>query len=362
MPDLILHVGPGKCGSSSIQGFFASQKNPCLQKTRYKLLNPADISELNHDQPSEKIMTDFTKLVSNNLRCDALILSHEFLFQCAYAVRNICNLAKNLVNKIVIVGYSRQQSDRLVSAYSQWYFRSPEIIKEVSEVLNTLEIDPVLFSGLERHLIASIVNDFYSVRQVFKHNIMDWFHSYENMSQLVGASGAYIRCGLLPKKDSNISLIQDFCEKCELTLRDKTKDVSNKVANLKFNKDIVEAIYNAVDFGLDMPGPHVNNSLLHHLSSMNVKTGEETSDFFLKLKSYIDTYFLDSNRHLCQKYDLNEDYFEPAERISKSDILDIIKQEGQKREANKADIINDYRMLSARMIELCLRVIKDKRS
>lgn len=359
MPNLILHVGPAKCGSSSIQKFFAEQKRPCIQRTRYKLLDPADITALNQEDPCKKVNNKMNKIIRAHLRCDALILSHEYLFQCPLAIRNICNLAKKSVRKISIIGYSRKQSDRMVSAYSQWEFRSPDLVKEKNEILKTIDIDPILFSGLERNLIANIVSDFGSAEQTSNTNIIDWYHSYKTISERVTIPDLEIICGFIPIKDQNSSLIQDFCKRCGLTLRDKRKNAGKEIVNLKFNQDIVEAINNAVDFGFDMPGPHRNNSVLQQLSNMSIRQSQETKHFLTSLKGYIDTYFLNSNRRLCREYELNEEDFAPAVQLSKTDIMDIIVREGQRRAANKSDIIHDYRMLSARMVELCLRVMKD---
>ncbi|MGK7907111.1 MAG: hypothetical protein AB4040_07775 [Synechococcus sp.] len=359
MARLILHVGPGKCGSSSIQKFFATQKKPCIQNTHFLLLNPLEISKLNCEEPSESIFTNFTELLLDNLiGCDVLILSHEYLFQCPYAVKNICSLAKKLVKEISIIGYSRRQSDFLISAYFQWLFRSPDRIKETTYILDKLELDPVLFSGLERQLIASIANDFYSARQLSEYSILEWYSSYKKISQLVHESGAVTKCGVLPYKEPNISLIQDFCKKSDLTLRDEMKKVSQQVSNLSFNQDIIEAINNAVAFGLDVPGPHDSNAVLHLLSTKMVKSEKKSSDFLANLKSYIDTYYLTSNYNLCREYGLSKAYFTPSVQFSKLEILDKIIFEGQQRALNKSAVISDYRILSARMIELCLRLAK----
>jgi len=43
MTRLIIHVGPGKCGSSSIQDFFSAQNKPCVEKTAYSLLSAVEI-------------------------------------------------------------------------------------------------------------------------------------------------------------------------------------------------------------------------------------------------------------------------------------------------------------------------------
>jgi hypothetical protein len=163
MARLILHIGPAKCGSTSIQQFFTAQKKPCTENTHCILLNPLEISELDCERPSKSILATFTQLLLSGLNgCDVLILSHEYLFQSQYAIKHICSLAKNLVTKTYIIGYSRRQSEFLRSAYSQWSFRSPDLVKGAIEVFDELGLDPVLFSGLERQLIAAIVNDFYN--------------------------------------------------------------------------------------------------------------------------------------------------------------------------------------------------------
>jgi hypothetical protein len=359
MAHLILHVGPGKCGSSSIQQFFTTQKNPCVQKVRYLQLDPGKISEINIERPGASIIAVFTRLLSDNLHgCDVLILSREYLFQCPYAVKNICNLARGLATRTSIVGYSRRQSDFLVSAYSQWFFRSPQRVQETTGVLEKSEIDPVLFSGLERQLIASILDDFYSARQLTGYNITDWYHSYQNISKLIDDPAIAIKCGVLPGRESSTSLIQDFCEKCGLTLRSEMHSVGKQIVNVSFHQDIIEAMNSAVDLGLGMPGPHEDNEILDMLSAKMVKIKNGPSDFLTHLKAYIDSFFLSSNQQLCKEYGLAETYFAPAVQLSKNQILDIILNESRQRALNKSVIINDYRKLSAQLIALCLDLAK----
>lgn len=357
MATLILHVGPGKCGSSSIQQFFATQKNPCVQNTHYEQLKPFEIEELNREIPGESILASFTEQISANLsKCDALILSHEYLFQCPHAVKNICSLVRNLATKIFIIGYSRKQSDFLVSAYSQWLFRSPDRINEATNALKELGLESVLFTGLERQIIASIANDFYSARQLSGRSTLDWYKSYSKISQLVGDTGAVIKCGVLPKKESDNLLIYDFCVKSELTLDYKIKDALQLTSNVSFNQDVIEAVNNAAALRLNVPGPHEGNWILDVLSSNIGPISKKSPEFLLKLKSYIDTYYLDSNLQLCQEYGLSETYFTPSRSFSKSEIMDVIFDEAQRRSSNKSAIISDYQILSARMMELCIKL------
>ena len=357
MARLILHVGPGKCGSSSIQQFFATQKCPCIQNTYYKLLSPSLIAELNSEEPSESLLDSFTRQLSQDLDgCDSLILSHEFLFQNPYAVKNICLLAKNLAERTTVIGYSRRQSNFLISAYSQWLFRSTERINEVNNVLDKLELDPVLFTGLERQIIASIENDFYSARQLSGYSILDWNNSYNNISQLIHKLGVVLKCGTLPNNESDVPLIQDFCTKADLTLHSRMKDTSIKTANLSFDHDVIEAINNAVNLGFEMMGPHESNDIINLLSSKMTTTTNKSSTFLFDIKSYVDAYFWESNQNLCKQYSLNQTYFVPSRSFSKQEILDMIVHEAQKRSLHKSTIIENYRILSAMMIELCIKI------
>lgn len=215
MTRLIIHVGPGKCGPSSIQRFFESQEQPCVEKTRFIKVPPAIISNLNRENPDDSTISTTTELVVDNLPGKGvLILSHEYLFQCPNAIKRICDIAKIYVPIILIIGYSRRQSDFIISAYSQWLFRSPDRVKETTDEIINLGLDPLLFSGLERQLIASIANDFYSARQlVSNYSILDWRNSYLTISQHVHESGAIVKCGILPQKETSVSLILDFCKK-----------------------------------------------------------------------------------------------------------------------------------------------------
>ena len=65
---------------------------------------------------------------------------------------------------------------------------------------------------------------------------------------------------MLPAKDPGKSLVQDFCERSGLTLHEKMESMSNNVANVSFNHDLIEAVNNAVAFGFDVPGPHECNN------------------------------------------------------------------------------------------------------
>ena len=356
---LILHIGPGKCGSSSIQGFLATHENLFLQRVTYKMMDPLEISKLNDQELDSSIKDLFNQQLIKDINgCDILILSHESLAKNIYAIKNICYLSKNLVSNITIIGYARKQSGFLISAYSQWLFRSPERINEVMNTVKTFGIDTLLFTGVENQIIASILNNFYSARQLSGHTIFDWHTLYHEIYELVNEMDVVIRSGVLPNKTSDITLVQDFCLKADLTLSDKSNDGFLKVYNSSFDQNIVEAINNGVMLGFNMPRPHKDNMIISHLSSEIDSVAHDSNEFLLKLKAYIDTYYLDANKQFCKKYNINKSYFEPSEKLTKSEILEVILEENRTRSLNKSIIINKYRTLSAQLVELCIKLSK----
>lgn len=359
MKKLIIHLGPGKCGSSSIQSFFMSHKRPCVEKLNFTQLEPVIIDELNQEIVDVETITNFSKFLKKNLRsCKTLILSHEYLFSCPDSIKNICNISEGLVSDITIIGYSRRQSGFVVSLYSQWLFRSPERASEAKAVLEDIGLDPLYFSGLERQLIASISNDFYSARQLSGTSILDWNNSYGGLEKIISPSEATIKCGVLPKKHSSRNLIEDFCDKAGLTMRDRIKNTSNIAENTKFNNDLIESLYNAMELGFEVPGPHDDNEYLSEISK-NMNSLKKSDDpFIIKLKEYIDSYYFRSNIEFCERYGLDKDYFETSIVHSKNEILKIIKEEQQKRTSDNS-VADHYKKLSAIMAETCLLLVKN---
>lgn len=243
-----------------------------------------------------------------------------------------------------------------------WLFRSPARISEITNTVKDFGLDPVLFTGLENQIIASVINDFYSARQLSEYTIHDWYQSYNNVLELLQGLGAEIKCGVLPGKSSDISLIQDFCLKSGLTLSSKSKIAIQNISNRSFNNDVVEAINNAVSYGFNTAGPHDSNEIIKILSSKMNSGTKDSSDFLFNLKSYIDNRYRESNQKLCKQYELDELYFEPSKSLGKKEIIDIILHEEQQRALNKSAIIENYRMLSAKMVELCFELARDKQN
>ena len=332
MARLIIHIGPGKCGSSTIQDFFQSKNDPCIEKTGFVLLHPKLVAKLNRESPRKERLLELRELIDSAIaNKDVLILSHEFLFQCPFSIRNICRLIQDEVSDIRIIGYSRRQSGFMASSYAQWLFRSPERVQEVCDILERAEINTDVFSGLERHFIASILDEFNSARQMSNHLILDWNRSYKAIQDIIWSAKARVVCGLLPMKGEGESLIQDFCDKAELKLKDSSEKGLRSIRNKSFDPSLVEQINKALLGGAKVPGPHSNNKSLYILSSLTGAGSFEESAFMASLKSYVDAYFQESNIKLCETYGLDASYFHEEQAITKSEIMNIVRNEMKRR-------------------------------
>ncbi|MFH4964307.1 hypothetical protein V8G69_04825 [Gaetbulibacter sp. M235] len=355
MKTLIIHVGPPKCGSSSIQQFFETYKNPCAQKTRFVMLNPQMINSLNSNNKIDN--TDFINLLDKNLENnDSLILSHESLFIKPYAIKNICSLSSNKVSKIIIIGFSRKSSDFVVSEYNQWGFRNPYVCKLTKKIMLENEINPLHFYGIERHLISSILNDF----NLLTSQEMDWGKSYGQIEKLVTPYKVKMRAGILSNRNSSETLIQDFCNKADLTLQDKYKSIDIK-SNTQFSSHLTESINNALEFGFKVPGPDEDNNILQDISKIINTNIDFNNTLIIPLKEYIDSYFYESNLNFCNKYGLDKSYFALSKKYSKNEILNIVRNEMQDRVTNNT-MLNNYKELTGIMAEAIFHYNKIKKN
>lgn len=355
MARLIIHVGPAKCGSSSIQHFFSIQNKPCVEKTAYFLLNAIEIHKLENQPDDQQATNYFQEILSKNLVNDnCLILSQEYLFQTPLVVNKICQLARDSTDDISVIGYCRQQSNFLISQYSQWLFRTPKRISETNKYIDHLGLDWKFFNGLERQLIASVYSNFTSARMLGGYPALNWNDSYQKLTEHISNKNINIHCGVLPNRDSTKTLLEDFCEKAKLTLLAETKNTESQISNPSFSIHIVEAINNAILHGYEMPNPHSKNSLIESLSANLTQKSKTQSDFIVKLKTYIDGYYWESNKLHCNRYNLNPDSFVNPKPINKSQIMDIIQKEDERRKQNPSEAIDNYRALSAKLMQLCI--------
>ncbi|WP_371395476.1 hypothetical protein [Fretibacter rubidus] len=348
MSRLILHIGPGKCGSTSIQNLFAqhnaSQGGPCVERTFFCHLAPSDFTDLETGEAgsaqADNARIKRLDILLNTAKAggDVAILSHEFLFQTPRAMGIITERARRIFEDIRIIGYVRPQSALLRSSYSQWLFRAPDRVFELEAVLQSHGLNPDLFTGLERQYIASILDGYHSARQLSGYNLLDLWGGYQaiekscNIKPLVGG---------LPGKDG--SLWQDFCEKAGLTLK---PDLIEIRANTRFHPHLVDAATEAIRAGHIVMGPHEGNDILTELSQRMGTVVSFNADFLAALAKVIDANFAADNHMMCEHYDI--DYVDVFENISLSEapIQDSVEVEESRRAENPDELINYYCNLS----------------
>ena len=269
MKKVILHVGPAKCGSSSIQFFFETNRKACKERVKFMMLGHNIIDKLNTEYASEQVLKDIRRLINKNFKsCEVLILSHEYLFQCPIAIKQLCAISSNLSYETLIVGYSRRQSDFLVSSYSQWMFRSKKSVEETQDILIANKINYILFNGLEQQFIAAVINDFNIAKQLFKINILNWYDSYKHIDSLVSDYNVKIKCNTLSRVNESTNLIEDFCVQSELTIKPNILKKTAIRKNTKLNSYFVEALNNAIIFDITIPNMHDDNELLIKISQL----------------------------------------------------------------------------------------------
>lgn len=345
---LILHVGPAKCGSSSIQREIARAGSPF--DGRSVMLPLALLKQLIEETVPPDAAAKLLDIVSGLFaRGDRVVISHETMFQRPVALRNIVALLRPVVEDVTVVGYSRRQSGFIQSAYSQWLFRSPERTREVGEALRAAGLEPLHFTGLEACFIAAVKTDMRSVRQLSNNLILDWHAVYGEIARLLAPFGVRISAGFIPREGYGFSLLDDFYRRCGLSSpalpeRDETP------VNAQFDPDLVEAVHLAVELGLPAPGPHQHGAFFDRNSNFRRPVERSGTDDFLDvLKDFVDTRFEASNRAFCLEYGLAEDYFLPRRIVTRKEAEEAIAREAQRRRADPDIVLRRQAAVTARL-------------
>lgn len=344
---LILHVGPAKCGSSSIQREIAREGSPFHGRS---VMLPLPLLQLLIEETvppdaAAQLLDIVSALFS---RGDKVVISHEAMFQHKLALRNILALLRPMVEDVTVVGYSRRQSGFIQSAYGQWLFRSPERTREVSATLRAAGLEPLHFSGLEACFIAAVKTDMHSARQLSTHVILDWHAVYGEIARLLAPFGVRISAGFIPREGYRFSLLADFYRRCGLSAPPSGADETPM--NTQYDLDLVEAVHLAVELGLPAPRPHEHNVFFERNASLRLPTEQPEQDDFLDvLKDFVDTRFEASNRAFCLEYGLAEDYFRPRRIVTREAVEEAIAQEAQRRRADPDIVLRRQAAVAARL-------------
>ena len=339
MSQLIVHVGPPKCGSSSIQNFL--EKEPCEENVCYIKISSKKVDSFILSDFKSNQFSEFIERVNHELNNKKVIISQEYLFGNTTCIEAICNAVNT--KDIKLIGYSRRQSSYLISAFSQWEFRSHSSYKFHTAVLNNHSINPLFFTGLEGFLISVILSDFKSSLSDPRYRIYDWNSSYQQLEQSVPDYGVVVNC--LPSKSYSYNLIQDFCTQSNLSIKVKKRILSRKKDNIKFDSTLTESIHCALTNDLEIPDEHSYNYKLNSLSKKLGMSNYPQGKFLQHLSDYIDTHFFSSNRTFCRRYSIPIEEFQPSQKISKKQIHNIIFKELIRRQKNPEELLSYYKKL-----------------
>ncbi len=343
MRKVILHIGPPKHGSSSIQQFFETHGNKLTNQVRYHFLSPNFVEELEAD--SERSIKKIKRILNSSHRhTSSIIFSQEHLYNNLNAIKNISKLL-SANDRLIVIGYCRRQSSYIKSAYSQWIFRQKECNDKVNETLHSLKIPTYLFSGIEKYLIAQINADFLAQGISDDYN---YHYRFTEIAKCVEQYGGIIKLSSFPTKKNSYNLIKKFLDSAEVQLTGDSSLFNDIRANIKFQDIYIEGFNNSMQYDLTYPSPHTNR-VLNKLPQLTDHPQVINSKFLKKLFYYTDAFFWNDNRKLCKKYGLDENEFMPCENTSKQEIKVIINKEIKYRLENPYNVIDFYRQLCGKL-------------
>jgi len=203
-------------------------------------------------------------------------------------------------------------------------------------VLRENRIDPSLFWGVERHLIAAVLGGWHIARQKSGHLFIDWSESIPSRMAALSAIGVSFSVGLLPRPGYDTPLIPDFLSRAKLD--PALGATAATVRNPSFHPVLIEAVVNAIEQGHPMPRPHGDNAFFIQAGAQLDQHAVQDIALLSLLKSHIDTAFEAKNTGLAADLGLSSTYFRPRERISREAIRDAIYREATTRAAASEDV------------------------
>lgn len=345
MRTVIFHVGPGKCGSSSIQAGLAAMKATDAP-FHYRHVNPAMVRALASSDGAA--VQDFVALLRRDARqSPCLIYSHEVCFKYPAALGVMAATAAQWADDIRVIGYSRKPSSFLQSAFCQWLYRVPERAREIADAVVARGLVPSLFSGLERHFMAAIATDFRSARQLTGEILFDWESGYRAIADYVEPAGARLSVGTLPTAAHPFSLLADFLDRCGLAVA-LTPDFLQRRANSQLDLDLVEAVHMAVLQGAIQPTSR-DNGWFGAVTPHMEKAGAAMSPLLSSLKNCVDTLWWPSNQAFAERYGIAAGALQPFCSLSTEDAWSAVEAVQADRASHIASWLADRERIIGRM-------------
>lgn len=330
MTRIILHLGPGKCGSSAIRRHVRAETRRPDALFDSVFLTPGDIRGLRQTPVAPGVAARLGGLFRRTTaQGRLLIISHEVLFKLADVRRAVIHLAQAETDSITALAYVRRTSDFQRSSYMQWLFRLPERIAETAAVLRAEGIDPAMFSGVERHLIAVALGHAQIGRPRGGPSYFNWSESLPQLRKSLQKQGVDLQVGALPPRHAAVPLIADF--RARIGLPPQRGADTGEVVNPAFAPDVVEAVSAAIEAGHLMPGPHEANEFLALDHTGLTGLIPPDPDFNSVLSAAIDTAYAARNRRVAVQFGIDPAYFEPDLCVDRDQVIARISQERERR-------------------------------
>ncbi|MEO2267250.1 hypothetical protein V1358_08055 [Pseudoalteromonas sp. YIC-656] len=313
MKQLIIHVGPGKCASSTIQQFYKLYACELVVPTVFRMLPAASVNSSSLHEL--KALSKRLPPLSN------LIVSHESLFKFPELVRAIAQTISPNVERVIVIGYSREQSSFIRSSFKQWLFRSVERKREVESLFADKGLNIDLFTGMEQALIAGLLSNFKTTRQLSGHLIHQWHKSYSHLERSLKDLNVELSVGTIKPLSQGFDLLHDFADRANFDLGELGALASDYRANESFSEAVVEYAYNNVE-RLNI-GPHDGNELLIELSRLDVeRTPVANSNILITaLSGYIQKYYQDENLQFCRQFNVQRFFYNQSKSINQTEAL-----------------------------------------
>ena len=332
MTHLILHIGPPKCGSSSIQHFLKSEWKGHYRHVSPPLIDLMDQNVVSDDSNLAEFISEVNEMLKKK---NFAILSHEYFFECHRAVKFICDQVK--ADRISIIGYVRPSSKLLVAAFNQWEFRNPEMSDSINEILKSNLLEPNLFLGTEAYLMAIVLDSQKLTLKPYK-----WSEEFLKLESLISHDHVELIVNSLPSKNRSFDLIEDFCDKSGLAKGSYSPDVINPA----FSEIIVESFYRTSKEFKNRLGQHGYNHFLRKVSAEMNEVHLTTSSLFQKLCAYIDGETHSETISFSRRYNIPEEELLPDNRTEKDAVLKLIKEENNLRQSQSSLLVAYQNMSS----------------
>lgn len=366
---LIMHVGSGKCASSSLQQSLAALNKgyPRLQDyqhlSKYKLLKYGDLDE--------NIKRKYIESIVNERSSDTLIVSNEGLLSGSFpSIKPFCEAAlnKNGFDLVIISMLTRSPSSHAISSFHQWHFRNRQMLKEDISLSEKIGINWKTLSPLERRLLAMCLQS----------EFRDWGDIVQKLKRETKEFGESVRIVSrhMPAKNNNYPLLQQFLE--DATLSKNYKNHSVKKFETRSNDRFSEALTYAISSLISLEN-HTNPFVPKHyemipfvkaLSLLNYDNDRKFADTMpviypglernlYILANCIDWHARHSVTSYCKEFNQNMDLFfnssQPDLSVPLLDVIEEVKKISQTRKIDEISTFNqscienlglDFRRLS----------------